>query len=94
MISNGYIRKILDSFYACGKLDKQYTIVFVYNDAKNTDCEHITESITPIELKMIIGSFQKICQNVYYYDCCYRCRDPWCLFGSRYSASPCAGKEA
>lgn len=68
MISNGYIRKILDSFYACGKLDKQYTIVFVYNDAKNTDCEHITESITPIELKMIIGSFQKICQNVYYYD--------------------------
>lgn len=68
MIGNGYIRKILDSFYACGKLDKQYTIVFVYNDAKNTDCEHITESITPIELKMIIGSFQKICQNVYYYD--------------------------
>lgn len=66
MIACNSIKLLYDDFiYSHGKLDKEYAIIFVYNDTDNADDLHKTECVFPIELQMIEQSFKKIAQCVY-----------------------------
>ena len=64
-ISESNIKELYKYFLGYGKLDKNYAIIFVYNDTDNTDSLHRTECITPVEHRMIMDSFFQIAQYVY-----------------------------
>lgn len=65
MITIEYVKTLCREFYSCGKLNKKFAIVFVYNDCNNADDLHQSECITPNEHLMILNSFREIAEFVY-----------------------------
>ena len=65
MITIEYVKTLCHEFYSCGKLNKNFAIVFVYNDCNNADDLHQSECITPNEHLMILSSFREIAEFVY-----------------------------